>query len=87
MSNADDHAYPASADAQAFPSTEDLGKVQCWGLTKRELFAGLAMAGMLANSDIDYESEPQAAEARKYADALLAELDKPQEQELEANVY
>ena len=48
------------------------------GLTKREYFAGLAMQGMAA-SDLTYEDI--AHDSVKMADAILAELDKPKNEE------
>ena len=48
----------------------------CAGLTKREHFAGLAMQAILTKGDISNQSEV-ASDALAYADALLAELDKP----------
>ena len=44
------------------------------GLTKRELFAALAMQGMTSNNSIPVELV--AAWSVQYADALLAELAK-----------
>ena len=71
----------------AFPIFDPTcGQVVEWGLTKRELFAAMAMQGMLAQ--VDAESSPHtwdvvpetaAAGAVRCADALLAELAKPQE--------
>ena len=51
------------------------------GLTKRELFAAMAMQGQLTSAaDCDDSScEGIAKWAVNYADALLAELAKPQE--------
>ena len=58
------------------------------GLSKRELFAGMAMQGLLANGDFLKAVEAVAAKrgmndadavakaARGFADALLAELEK-----------
>lgn len=65
----------------AFPGIagRDLANwVETWnlGLTKRELFAALAMAGILAHSNWQAEPVPGAAAAVGYADALLAELAK-----------
>ena len=70
-----------NGDCFAFPVAE------CnRSLTKRELFAAMAMQGMLAQ--VDAESSPHtwdvvpetaAAGAVRCADALLAELAKPQE--------
>lgn len=65
----------------AFPS-QDSNKYY-HGLTKREYFAAIAMQGLLAspNFKIDVQSSVSVSEqfaisATKYADALLAELDK-----------
>lgn len=49
-----------------------------FGLTKRELFAGMAMQGLCANSaiwDVGITPEQHAEEALQYADALLVALD------------
>lgn len=59
------------------------------GLTKREYFAAMAMQGMLSNSYNDGASQPlstashdQIAQmAVSIADALIAEMNKPTEQE------
>ena len=45
------------------------------GLTKREYFAGLAMAALLSTDSVDTHSA-FAGSAVKMADALLKELDK-----------
>jgi hypothetical protein len=49
------------------------------GLTKLEYFAGLAMAGLYANSrlygDHGLQAEPAATEAVSAAQALIAELE------------
>ena len=50
------------------------------GLTKREYFAGLAIQGLLASPNFNwehYEGKDTAKDAIEIADALLAELDKP----------
>lgn len=54
------------------------------GLTKREYFAGLAMQGMLANpkpnpDSFMYDEIKTAKWAIGMADALLSELEKPQQ--------
>jgi hypothetical protein len=48
------------------------------GLTKREYFAAMAMQGTMTSS---YSVNTIAEIAVKMADALLAELDKPKQQE------
>lgn len=47
-----------------------------YGLTKREYFAGLAMQGMLAKGVDTVLIKPVAIDAVRYADALLAELER-----------
>lgn len=75
----------SNADEPAFPSViterDQFGKLHYLngdgpGLTKREYFAGLAMQGMLANPDKDYDPPYLARDCRVIADALLAELAK-----------
>jgi len=46
------------------------------GLTKREHFAGLAMASLIGKSESRYDYGDAADDAINFADALLAELDK-----------
>jgi hypothetical protein len=46
------------------------------GLTKREHFAGLAMQAIIAAGNIGMPSGPLSAMAVKYAESILAELDK-----------
>lgn len=46
------------------------------GLTKRELFAAMALQGMQGNTNYKWEPEAMAEDAVKYADALINELNK-----------
>lgn len=48
--------------------------IQQYGLTKLELFAAMAMQGLLADSDIRHAQVPKIAVEQ--ADALIAELNK-----------
>jgi hypothetical protein len=50
--------------------------VMHWGLTKRELFAAMAMQGILAGDDGASPAKYVAEEAVKQADALLTGLAK-----------
>jgi hypothetical protein len=50
------------------------------GLTKRELFAAMAMQGLLSAPIYDSTPEGYAHDAVLYADALLAELAKEKQQ-------
>ena len=56
----------------------DLGRVLCSGLTKRELFAAMAMEGFVSNpkNHLDFNPEDDAKYCCDLADALLAELEK-----------
>ena len=66
----------ATTDLPAFPT---LGPLAATGLTKRELFAAMAMEGLLAGSERWISFEKRAHTAVTCADALLAELAKPRE--------
>ncbi len=50
-----------------------------FGLTKRELFAAMALQGLCACSDVVGEDKDIARDAVEFADALLAELAKEKE--------
>lgn len=52
------------------------GAFEYLGLTKRELFAAMAMQGFIASKVYGGEVEMRASLAVKYADALLKELAK-----------
>ena len=48
-----------------------------WNRKRRDLFAGLAMAGMLSDpEEVDTSKGELAKHSVQYADALIAELDK-----------
>ncbi len=64
---------------QAFPIPGDDEYIRWLGLTKRELFAAMAMQGVLANPVEHLASAPRediAGWAVEFADALLDELAK-----------
>ena len=67
-----------TTDLPAFPT---LGPLFATGLTKRELFAAMAMQGLVVDSKAALlECQEFVANAAvKCADALLAELAKPRE--------
>ena len=91
------HPHPARAesegkvnpDSNAFPTPEKVWGDQ-HGLTKRELFAAMAMQGVIGNATLAKVLNQGAAEfgkdaagftaqlAREFADALIAELSKEQ---------
>lgn len=56
---------------------EEFTQYKTTGLTKREYFAGLALQGVLSNSDT-YNLSPETAASHciACADALLSELEK-----------
>ena len=70
----------ATPDLPAFPT---LGQLAAIGLTKREYVAIQLAAGMLADESADpgstYPPNGLAHRAVEFADALLAELAKPRE--------
>lgn len=71
-----DDAFPA----QTFYDEQLIGCSE--GLTKREYFAAMAMAGILGgNSDAYYPSA--ASDAVKFAEALIEALNKPQDSKRE----
>lgn len=62
-----------------FPQPENWGNdviVNLGGLSKRELFAAMAMQGCLAAHDDVFEPSTLAKDAVEYADALIKELAK-----------
>lgn len=70
MKNADQPAYPK------LTSSENSGghiHRTVGGLTKREMFAAMAMQGMLANSF--WGEQDVAEQAIRYADKLLKQLE------------
>ena len=81
MKNSDMPAMPVS-EAQgsdidcAVGMPKKYGMPTGLGLTKREHFAGLAMAALIGKTDSLYDYSDAAIDAVKYTDALLAELNK-----------
>ena len=68
------------ADEPAFPNGLDSPHVDPSGLTKRELFAAMAMQGLLAANEAETQTFGDIAEdAVRMTDALIAELNKPKE--------
>ncbi len=67
----------ATLQAAAFPltvRTEENSYATGTGLTKRELFAAMAVQGMLSNSETACDPTNVARWALKQADALIAAL-------------
>ena len=60
-------------DIEGEPKEGELSVAEA-GLTKRELFAAMALQGMLANPAIDGNEKDIALDAIEYADALIEEL-------------
>lgn len=74
MTNGNDSIFIAKG-----VTLDGIGYINKQGLTKRELFAAMAMQGMLADASDNYLSERgyiYAEIAVKRADALIAELNK-----------
>ncbi|MGZ3686652.1 MAG: hypothetical protein ACXWPM_00715 [Bdellovibrionota bacterium] len=74
-------AFPVIEKIEQYDSKKD-DYVAAWvpmgGLTKRELFAAMAMQGIVTNDHVDGVGDPErhAKLAVHHADALLAELAK-----------
>ena len=66
-------AYPSGPYDDVYDANEVLNPR---GLTKRELFAAMAMQGFLSRSMAEWNQHPLARASVICADALLAELDK-----------
>lgn len=74
MTNGKEPIFP-----QFWPGQGEILATQHFGLTKRALFAAMAMQGILATNSEEYPVESFAANlAVAYADALIAELAKEQ---------
>lgn len=63
--------YETNENQSAFPSTRD---TQTWGLTKRELFAAMALQGMLANPNLSWATKDLALDAVVIAEHLIDRL-------------
>jgi len=64
----------------ALPIIGPLEEVISIGLTKRELFAAMAMQGLCANPSCEGKFDGYAVDALRLADALLAALATPSEE-------
>lgn len=67
MTNANDPVFPILG-----------GEKPCLGLSTRELFAAMALQGLLANHEKRYPERQAAMIAVNAADALIDALNKPQ---------
>lgn len=77
MENKYQPAFPISSEG--LKMREDGQWSDCFGISKREYFAAMAMQGALAsctNADDWVTPSSVAAKSVEYADALLAELEK-----------
>jgi len=64
--------YPElNPNENAYPNEQG-----AFGLTKRELFAAMAMQGLLSNPELSAEFEAYASDSVKFADALIDGLNK-----------
>lgn len=68
----------------AFPHAapyKDGGRIDTWGMSLRDYFAGQALIGLMADNPTlatyPTDAAPLAAVAYRYADAMLAERSKP----------
>jgi hypothetical protein len=66
-----------NGNESAFPTISDECVSHQWGLSKREYFAGLAMQGMLSNSNFTNNTNDLIAIwSIQIADSLLEQLNK-----------
>lgn len=65
--NASDLAFPLSYAHAANEGRRFIAN----GITKRDLFAAFALAGIAANRDIQHSPKEDSAYAYQYADAML----------------
>jgi hypothetical protein len=73
----DDQAPRISGELLAFPPPWEAGSLATgWGLTKRELFAAMAMQGIMQNTLRNDDPYLVASRAVNVADILLKELAK-----------
>lgn len=65
----------------AFPTTNPETGIACGGLTKREYFAAVCLQGFISTLTInrDDHAELLSQTSVKYADALIAELERKEE--------
>lgn len=70
MENAEQNTFPVTIEDNGSPSVTHLG------LTKREYFAGLAMQGLLSNSERIGTADRYAEISIEFADELLKQLEK-----------
>ncbi len=75
---------PLDESGPVHPTVLTEPAVVCGGITKRELYAAMAMQGLIiADSNPAYLAEVIVSKAVNYSDALIAELSKPKEPEKE----
>ena len=75
MNNSDMPAMPLSDEVRIDSTRPELGTEMYTGLSKREHFAGLMMAGFAANPEMMLNEDIKGLSVQ-WADALLAELEK-----------
>jgi hypothetical protein len=69
MTNGNDCAYPTDSNYQGCVLSEG-------GLTKREIFAAMAMQGFISSSRYLHDDANCAADSIRFADALIEQLKK-----------
>lgn len=80
MSLADKPAFPTFLDSEILRRMDGGTAKQFFnesrGATLRELYAGIAMQGLLSCSTVNLKKEDIVNRSVQYADALIAELEK-----------
>ncbi len=80
MENSEQPASPITINDAIYDNIGQMvkGPTTFTGLTKREYFAGQALMGLLAHGIMDAQITFAVEDSIKLADALLAELAKPE---------
>lgn len=73
------HPNATGANDSVFPYPEAFGNPINNGLSKRELFAAMAMQGLCANPTVNFATSEVERLARKRADGLISELNRDDE--------
>lgn len=76
-----DSAFPGVTIVLPAPGEISSASIQGAGLTKRELFAAMALQGLIANHEAAGTPMEMAKGSLEYADALLVALNKPSTKE------
>jgi hypothetical protein len=75
MSIGTDPAFPTIRNVVGI-NGHDVSVTEYYGLTKREMFAAMALQGILARDDYPGSAKEKCQDAVTFADGVLLELDR-----------